>query len=160
MRRVRRFAAFASGVLLYGTAILASTLVDKDVLLTPMRGLISIHLLATLAAAALTALLIFVVALAWGFVTLRPRRGDRRLLTSWCIGGIVVAWMVSMVAGVFALALLPADHRPDLTGMLLTSGAPPMWGVLNVVAVFSGALVASLMARGNLAETSVMRRAA
>lgn len=150
MRSARRFAAFASGILLYGTAILASTLVDKDVLMTPMRSFISARVLAMLAAAAVTALMVFIIAFAWTFVTLRPRQGDRRLLTTWCIGGIVLAWMISMVIGLFMLALQPADHRPDLPGLLLSSGVPPLWGLLNVLGVFGGALLASLMARGGL----------
>ncbi|MBV8603369.1 MAG: hypothetical protein JO224_01665 [Pelomonas sp.] len=160
MRRVRRFAAFASGVLLYGTAILASTLVDKDLLLAPIRSFIAGRYLATLAAAAITALFIFLLAFVWGFITLRPRQGDRRLLTSWCMGGIVLAWMSSMVAGLFVLALQRADHRPDLIGLLLSSGVPPLWGLLNVIAVFAGAILASMTVRSGLTAVSLTRRPA
>ncbi|MBV8603171.1 MAG: hypothetical protein JO224_00665 [Pelomonas sp.] len=158
MRRARRFVAVVSGVLLYAFAILISTIIDKDLLFVPMRQMIQTHILAVLAVAGITASVVFVVALGWAFVTLRPRQGDRRLLSVWCIGGIVVAWMASLVVGLFALAIGPADHRPDLTGLLLYSGTPPFWGLLNVFAVFAGATLASLLASRALPAAAAQRR--
>jgi len=93
------------------------------------------------------ALVLLLLSLVWSYVTVRPPRKSRHTTTSWLLSGIGLAWLGWLIYGVFYFALHPRNYSQGMGALLLSSAAPPLWGLLNIVAVVSGAVLAGVLAR-------------
>ena len=143
MRTTRRVWAFVSGALLYLAALsLAQALAASPwppALLDGLGG--SGSLGALLGQSLLIAALLSSLALVWAYLTVRPMRGQSRSpTTAWCLAGMVLAWLLALIAGVIELSANTAGYQPSLSSLLLSSTVPPLWGLLNVLAVLAGIL--------------------
>lgn len=149
MRHTRRLVAFISGFVLYSIATLSGSALTR---LRLPRSYFSAfgpsgspsQLLAESVLYALPALLL---TMAWSYFVLKPQRRTRRLNTIWCLTGLGLAWMSWLTYGVFYLALHPLPPGQSITAILLSSLAPPMWGVMNGLAALIGVLLAAWLVR-------------
>ncbi len=147
MHDARRVGTFFSGLFLYIAAIafavmLADVHLPRDVhSMLGGRGSLAVLGIEAL----LMALLIFAVALVWSFVTLKRPRKSRRTAIAWFMSGIGAAWLGGLIYGVFHFALNPPSFQ-TMTNLLLASDSPPLWGLLNIIAVICAALLANLLA--------------
>jgi hypothetical protein len=66
------------------------------------------------------------------WITLRIL-GPAGTAARWCLGGIVLGWLYWEVQ--FILLVLPLPNRLPLRTFILDSLIPPVWAVLNVLAV-------------------------
>jgi len=143
-RRARRFGALASGLLLYLTAIrIGSLLSDLDLpraAYAALGGRYSVT--AVVFESLLIALLLFGLALAWSRVTVRPLLPGQRPVTDCYLVGIALAWFCAAIYGTVYLSLSWELKDLPVGLWLLSSGTPPLWGVLNAVAVVGGVLLA------------------
>lgn len=149
MKHSRRIGAFASGLALYSTAVmLGGTLAGLRLpsVLSSWWGHTE-SLPQLLGEAAVYALPIFVLALSWSYVTLRPYRRGRWPATAWCLGGLGLAWLAWLMYGVVRAADTPPLAAVPLSTLLLSPQVPPLWGLLNGLAVLAGVLVAAALAR-------------
>lgn len=149
MKHSRRIGAFASGLALYSTAVmLGGTLAGLrlPLVLTSLWGHTE-SLPQLLAEAAVYALPIFVLALSWSYVTLRPYRRGRWPATAWCLGGLGLAWLAWLMYGVVCAADTTSLVAIPLSTLLLSPQVPPLWGLINALAVLVGVLVAAALAR-------------
>jgi hypothetical protein len=149
MKAARRSVAFVSGLLLYsfciGAAVkYANTGLPRQVY-TQLGGRNS--LMVMLGEAVVVALLLFLVATAWGYVTLRPSRRRHRPYVAWLMSGVGVAWAGWLIFGAFNFALKPRAYSAPLQSMLLSSSAAPLFGALNIFGVVGGVWVAGRLAR-------------
>lgn len=147
MRSVRRVGAFFSGVLLYGSVMGLSSVLAKVRLPVKVYTLLGgrTSMLTVILEAATIALLMGVVALVWAHVTVVPRgpvRRGHRPTTSWCVAGLAVGWLAWTIYGAIYFSLNPKIYGQPLYALLLSSNVPPLWGVLNVLAVLVGVLLA------------------
>ncbi len=148
MHDARRAGAFFSGLFLYCAAIgCASVLAD-------------IHLPRAIAArfggrdslsvvgfeALCLALLVFLGSLPWAYLSVKPARKSRRTSTPWFLSGIGLGWLGGLLYGTFYFALNPRSFE-SMSRLLLASDAPPLWGLLNVVAVICAAVLADKLAK-------------
>jgi hypothetical protein len=149
MLHTRRIGAFFSGLALYCAAMLMSRLLAE--LLGPndlfyvFGGRDSASRI--MGESLVYALPVFVLALGWSYLTVRPQRRGRRPTTGACIWGMGVAWLGWLFYGVFAAAQMPHYSSLSLTAMLLSSLVPPLWGLLNMVAALAGVVTAGSLAR-------------
>lgn len=138
IRTARRIWSFVSGGLLYLSALgLAHTLASQY---WPMswQNLLggSSSWTAQLGQALLIALLLYGFAWVWALFTVRPQRGhSRHPTTGWCLGGMGLAWLLALLAGVLEVSGKAGGYQPSLISLLLSSTVPPLWGSLNGVAV-------------------------
>jgi hypothetical protein len=93
------------------------------------------------------ALLLFVVAAIWGYLTLRPARRRHRPYVGWFMAGIGLAWAGWLVFGAFSFALKPRAYSAPMQTLLLSSSAAPLFGALNIFGVLGGAWVAGRLAK-------------
>jgi len=154
MRSSRRIRAFVSGLLLYGSAlglaVLLSALPWPNAITGALGGSGSFG--ALLAQAGLTACLLFGLALCWAYLSLR--RQGRRATTAWCVGGLGLAWFIGLLFGVFQLSMDAANYQPSIGSVLLSATVPPLWGVLNVLALLAGILMAGRLANRDRSGSS------
>lgn len=148
MKAVRRSIAFFSGALLYcfgiGAAMqYASTGLPRQVY-AQLGGRNSMQVMVGEAVA--IALLLLVIAGVWAYLTLRPARRRHRPYVAWMMSGVGVAWAGWLIFGAFTFALKPRSYSAPLQTMLLSSSAPPLFGVLNVLGVIGGVWVAGALA--------------
>lgn len=145
IRTARRIWSFVSGALLYLSALgLAHSLAGQRWPLS-LQNLLGGQGSWTLqlAQAVLIAALLYGVAWVWAFYTVRPQRGhSRHPTTAWCLGGMGLAWMLALLAGVLEVSSRAGGYQPSLTSLLLSSTVPPLWGSLNGVAVLLAILSA------------------
>jgi hypothetical protein len=149
MKAARRSIAFVSGALMFcfGTAAAmqyAKTGLPRHVY-TMLGGRNSLQVM--LGEALAIALVLFVVAAIWAYVTLRPSRRRHRPYLAWFMAGIGLAWAGWLIFGAFTFALKPRSYSAPLQTMLLSSGAAPLFGALNIFAVLGGAFVAGRVAK-------------
>ncbi|QPF76287.1 hypothetical protein G8A07_27385 [Roseateles sp. DAIF2] len=148
MMHSRRIGAFFSGAALYSAAMLLSGHMAE--LLGPRDFLYlfgSHGSLGRLFGEALTyALPVFLLALGWSYVTVRPYRRGRRPTTAWCLGGMALAWIGWLFYGVVVAAEGPQYSVP-LAALLLSSLVPPLWGLLNSFAALAGVVTAGSLAK-------------
>jgi hypothetical protein len=149
MRKMRPTAAFVSGLFLYSTAVwiggrLASLPLPPEYV-EALGGRYSSLFIST--ESVVIAVVMFGLALGWAFVTVRPWRPGRRPTTIACMTGIGCAWLGWVVYGAFdaSAAVLP-DSMP-VGNWLLSSEMPPLWGVLNIMAIIAGVVFAGSLAR-------------
>lgn len=149
MKAARRSIAFVSGLLLYcfgaGAAMkYASTGLPRQVY-AQLGGRNSLQVM--LGEAIAIALVLFLVALVWGYLTLRPQRRRHRPYVAWMMSGIGVAWAGWLIFGAFSFALKPRAYSAPLQSLLLSSSAAPLFGALNIFGIVGGVWVAGGMAR-------------
>jgi hypothetical protein len=97
--------------------------------------------------AAVIAVFIFVIALAWAYATLRPYHKARRVFTQWCLVGLACGFL-----GAFMVAVLEAPDRgaadmAEVARLLLSPNEPPLWGILNLLAAPLGVWLAGRLVR-------------
>lgn len=157
MKSLRRVSAVFSGVLLYSTALLFSGVISD--LEWPRVFYVALGGRASLAALAVESLLIalpvFGLALAWSYVTVRPPKLGRRPTTAWCLGGLGLAGFGWLVFGAYQMAETPEAFNQSLGKLLLSSSTPPLWGLLNVLAVLLGTVLAGTLARQRYSQLHV-----
>jgi hypothetical protein len=149
MKAARRSIAFFSGLLLYcfgaGAAMkYASNGLPRQVY-AQLGGRNSLQVM--LGEAVAIALLLFILALIWGYLTLRPQRRRHRPYVAWMMSGIGVAWAGWLIFGAFSFALKPRAYSAPLQSMLLSSNAAPLFGALNIFGVVGGVWVAGSLAK-------------
>ena len=103
------------------------------------------------------AALIFIIAAVWAYLTLRPARRCHRPYVAWMMAGIGVAWAGWLIFGAFSFALKPRSYSAPLQTMLLSSGAAPLFGALNIFGVLGGTWVAGALARRRQMSLPVTR---
>jgi len=149
MKAARRSIAFFSGLLLYcfgaGAAMkYASTGLPRQVY-AQLGGRNSLPVM--LGEALAVALLLFLIATVWGYLTLRPQRRRHRPYIAWMMSGVGVAWAGWLIFGAFSFALKPRAYSAPLQSMLLSSNAAPLFGALNIFGVVLGVWLAGRMAK-------------
>lgn len=165
MKAARRSIAFFSGLLLYcfgaGAAMkYANTGLPRSVY-AQLGGRNSLQVM--LGEALAIALLLFLVAAIWAYLTLRPQRRRHRPYVAWMMSGVGVAWAGWLIFGAFSFALKPRAYSAPLQAMLLSSNAAPLFGALNIFGVVGGVWVAGRLAKRrqmNLPSTRSSRRRA
>jgi len=149
MKAARRSIAFVSGALLYcaGAAAAlkyATTGLPRQVYVQ-LGGRNSLPVM--LGEAVAIAVLLFFVALVWGYLTLRPQRRRHRPYLAWMMSGVGTAWAGWLIYGAFSFALQPRAYSAPLQHMLLSSSAAPLFGALNVFAIVGGVWLAGYWAK-------------
>lgn len=149
MKAARRSIAFFSGVLLYcagaGAAMkYASTGLPRQ-MYVQLGGRNSLPVM--LGEALAIVALLFIVALIWGYLTLRPQRRRHRPYVAWMMSGVGAAWAGWLIFGAFSFALKPRAYSAPLQNMLLSSSAAPLFGALNIVGVVAGVWLAGRWAK-------------
>ncbi|WP_144006813.1 hypothetical protein [Pelomonas sp. KK5] len=157
MRDMRRVGAFVSGLFLYVTALVCASMlggvqVPRE-LAKRLGGRDSVQFVLIVALA--IALVVFLLALVWSSLALRLPPKSRRPVNAWFYGGIGVAWLVGLVYGAINFALVPRSYQ-TISTLLLSSNVPPLWGVLNILAVIGASLIGGGVAR-RLAGRRVLR---
>jgi len=152
MRSVRRLGAIFSGLLLYSSVMGLSSALAKVRLpiqiYAPLGGRTS--MLAVILDATVIALLMALLALVWSHITVVPRgplRRGHRPTTSWCVAGVAFGWLAWTIYGAINFSINPRTYVQPLYALLLSSNVPPLWGVLNVVAVLGAVLLAGHWAK-------------
>jgi hypothetical protein len=149
MKAARRSIAFLSGAMLFSFGIGAAMQYARIGLprhvYTSMGGRNSLPVM--LGEAVAIALVLFFIAAVWGYITLRPARRRHRPYVGWFMAGIGMAWAGWLVFGAFNFALKPRAYSAPLQTMVLSSGAAPLFGALNIFGVLGGAWVAGRVAK-------------
>ena len=148
MHDARRAGAFFSGLFLYCAAIgCASMLADihlpRDIA-ARLGGRDSLSVVGV--EALCLALLVFLGSLPWAYLSVKPARKSRRTSTPWFLSGVGLGWLGGLLYGTFYFALNPRSFE-SMNRLLLASDAPPLWGLLNILAVVSAAVLADKLAR-------------
>ena len=164
MKSARRSIAFFSGLLLYcfgaGAAMKYATTGLPRQVYAQLGGRNSLQVM--LGEAVAIALILFLVALIWGYLTLRPQRRRHRPYVAWMMSGVGVAWAGWLIFGAFSFALKPRAYSAPLQSMLLSSNAAPLFGAFNIFGVVGGVWLAGRMAKRRqeaLPSTRSRRRA-
>ena len=149
MKAARRSIAFVSGILLYcfgaGAAMkYAATGLPRQIY-AQLGGRNSLQVM--LGEAIAIALILFLIALVWGYLTLRPQRRRHRPYIAWMMSGIGVAWAGWLIFGAFSFALKPRAYSAPLQSLLLSSNAAPLFGALNIFGVVGGVWLAGRFAK-------------
>lgn len=144
MRHSARLGSFVSGLTLYSAAmLLAGALAGRGLPSELLSSLGEPESLSQLLGEALIyALPMFLLALGWSYVTVRPTRRGRRPTTGWCVAGLALAWLVWVFYGAFDAAAGGGSSEASLAVKLLSPLEPPLWGGLTGPAVLLGVLVA------------------
>ncbi|MCY4752835.1 hypothetical protein [Pelomonas aquatica] len=149
MKAARRSIAFVSGLLLYcfgaGAAMKYAAIGLPRQVYTALGGRGSLPVM--LGEALAIMLLLFLLATFWAFLTLRPTRRRHRPYVAWMMSGVGVAWAGWLIFGAFSFALRPRAYSAPLQTMLLSSGAAPLFGALNIFGVLAGIWLAGRWAR-------------
>ncbi|WP_457445907.1 hypothetical protein [Roseateles sp. P5_E4] len=149
MKAARRSIAFFSGLLLYcfgaGAAMKYATTGLPRQVYAQLGGRNSLQVM--LGEAVAIALLLFIAALIWGYLTLRPQRRRHRPYVAWMMSGVGVAWAGWLIFGAFSFALKPRAYSAPLQSMLLSSSAAPLFGAFNIFGVVGGVWLAGRLAK-------------
>lgn len=149
MKDTRSLTALCSGLLLYGVCwalawLLASIQWPGDWF---PHGLWSRGSLgAALSEAGAIALLVFAIALIWSYLTMRSPKLGQRPTTAWCLAGLGLAWFAWLLMGVFKLSETESAGEQSISVWLLSAVQPPLWGLLNTLALLTGAILAAVLA--------------
>lgn len=156
MRHPARLGAFVSGMALYSSAMLLvgawAGLGLPHGLMEALGGPESLELL--LVEALIFALPLFLLAFGWSYVTVRPTRRGRRPTTAWCLAGLALAWLGWLLYGAAHAAVDGLPARSSVAEMLLSPTTPPLWGLLNGLAVLLGVLIAGALVRRQIAAAA------
>ncbi|MBV8037395.1 hypothetical protein [Roseateles sp.] len=149
MKAARRSIALVSGVLLYcacaGAAMkYANTGLPRQVYVQ-LGGRNSLPVM--LGEAVAIAVVLFIVAAIWAYLTLRPQRRRHKPYVAWMMSGVGSAWAGWLIFGAFSFALKPRAYSAPLQNMLLSSGAAPLFGALNIFGVVAGVWLAGRLAK-------------
>lgn len=140
MKRSTAVTMFLSGVLLYSAAVYIGGYLAAIAI--PQAYFDSLGIYKTLALiieeALFYALPIFLLAAAWGYVTIRPLKIGYRKATLWCLAGVVAGWLGWMAHALILFATDPEPNNFSLEKLTLLMIIPPVWGVLNIAAAPSG----------------------
>lgn len=149
MKNTRRLGAFTSGLALYCLAIGLSTLLADLRLPREVYGLLGgRHSLSVIVGEALAiAVPVFAFALAWAYLSLRPLRLGRRLAMRCYLGGLALAWLGWLIYGAVYFDRYPRTANLPISGLLLSSVIPPVWGLFNTLAVLAATLLAGSQLR-------------
>lgn len=149
MLHSRRIGAFFSGLALYSAAMLMSGLMAELFGPSDFFYLFGSQDSASriVGESLIYALPVFLLALGWSYLTVRPQRRGRRPTTGACMWGMGLAWLGWLFYGVLAAAQMPHYSSLPLTAMLLSSLVPPLWGVLNMVAALAGVIAAGTLVK-------------
>jgi hypothetical protein len=149
MKAARRSVAFISGALLYcfgvGAAMQYAGIGLPRSVYVSLGGRNSLPVM--LGEALAVAALLFVIAGLWAYVTLRPARRRHRPYVAWMMAGVGMAWAGWLVFGAFNFATKPRAYSAPLQTMLLSSGAAPLYGALNIFGILGGVWAAGTLAR-------------
>lgn len=149
MKAARRSIAFASGALLFctgaGAAMQYAAIGLPRYIYAQFGGRNSPQVMGAEAVA--IALVLFAVAVVWGYLTLRPARRRHRPYVAWMMAGVGLAWAGWLIFGAFSFAVKPRAYSAPLQTMLLSSNAAPLFGALNIFGVLGGVWVAGALAR-------------
>lgn len=149
MKAARRAIAFVSGALLYSVAVVSAMKYANTGLprawYAALGGRSSLGVVFGEAVA--IALVLFLLALGWSYLTLRPTRRRHRPYVAWLLAGIGLAWAGWLISGAFDFALQPRAYAAPLRTILLASNAAPLFGVLNILGVLGGAWLAGHFAK-------------
>ncbi len=149
MKDTRSLTSLCSGLLLYGVCwtlawMLASIHLPGDLFPYAIwnRGSLG----SVLSEAGAIALLLFLIALAWSYFTVRSPKLGKRPTTAWCLAGLTLAWFAWLLIGVFKLSESETTSEQSLSVILFSAAQPPLWGLLNTLALLMGAVVAGVLA--------------
>ncbi len=149
MKAARRSIAFFSGLLLYcfgaGAAMQYANIGLPRQVYVQLGGRNSLPVM--LGEAVALALILFVVAVVWGYLTLRPQRRRHRPYIAWMMSGVGAGWACWLIFGAFSFALKPRAYSAPLQNLLLSSNAAPLFGALNIFAVLAGVWLAGTLAK-------------
>ena len=149
MKAARRSIAFFSGVLLYcfgaGAAMQYATTGLPRQVYVALGGRNSLPVM--LGEAIVIALLLFAIAVLWGYLTMRPTRRRHRPYVAWMMSGVGLAWVGWLIFGAFTFALKPRAYSAPLQTMLLSSSSAPLFGALNIFGVVGGVWLAGSFAK-------------
>ncbi len=74
------------------------------------------------------ALPIFVLAVTWSFLSIRPVRTRHRRATLCCLAGVVAGWFGWAIAGLVQFAAHPSAQPLPWTTLAVAILVPPIWG--------------------------------
>lgn len=149
MKYARRWLAWSSGVVLYGVVIVASRFVSDS----SVPGDFASRFAETgsfglaFGEAAVVAVFVFVLALAWAYLTLRPYRRGRRVFTQWCLVGLACGFLGAFMVTLFDAPDRAAAGAAEMALLLLSPNEPPLWGILNLLAAPCGVWLAGTLVR-------------
>lgn len=148
MFSLRRLGALLSGLLLYCVVMLVVSTLASLPSPAPLLGQLGLRpsLPQEIAAATLLATPVFVLALAWSYVTVRPYKRGRRPTTAWCMSGLGLSWLGWLLFGLLHASETSALGELPLSTLLLSSSVPPLWGLLNLLGAALGVLLAGALA--------------
>ena len=149
MNDARRVGTFFSGLFLYAVSVGGASMLAGYHLPREISRQLGGRQSATVIGieALLIALVVFLLSLVWSTLSLKPpRKKGRRSVTSWFYSGVLAAWLVGLLYGVFYFALNPRTYQTT-ADLLLTSDVAPLWGVLNTVALLVASLIGGALAR-------------
>ena len=149
MNDARRVGTFFSGLFLYAVSVGAASMLAgfhlPREIARPLGGRESATVIGL--EALLIALGVFMLALVWSTLSLKPpKKKGRRSITSWFYSGILAAWLAGLLYGVFQFALNPHSYQ-STANLLLSSDVAPLWGVLNAIALLAASLLGGALAR-------------
>lgn len=161
MQSGRRFFTFLSGIALYTSAIVLSNVLST---ITLPRSWVLIAgrsdtMIAQAWKASLLALPLLLLAALWVNVTLRARQRSRKHVVSWVFGGLVAGWLAWLMYGFVVFGVQTAERTSTVAAMLFSSKLPPLWGLMNTVGIFLGALIGLWLVPERV-STRAARRAA
>jgi hypothetical protein len=148
-RDTRNLTALCSGLFLYGLGwALAWSLADIRLPadLFPHAWFRRGSLGAVLSEAGAIALLLFALSLSWCYFSMRSAKLGQRPTTVWCLAGLGLAWFGGLLIGVLTLSDTPSAAEQSLALLLFSATQAPLWGLLNALALLTGALLAGAFA--------------
>ncbi|MDY0743658.1 hypothetical protein SNE35_04040 [Paucibacter sp. R3-3] len=149
MSDARRVGTFFSGLFLYSVSVGGASMLSQYHLPRETAKQLGGRESATVIGieALLIALLVFMLSLVWSTLSLKPpKKKGRRSITSWFYSGILAAWLAGLLYGVFFFAMNPRSYQ-TMADLLLSSDTPPLWGVLNTIALLLASLIGGKLAR-------------
>jgi MFS family permease len=149
MISTRRTWALCSGILLYLAAWTLAWLLAEVRLPTEVfpHALVSRgSTQAVVGEAGLIAVLLLGLAWLWSYFTVRSPKRGRRPTVGWFVLGLGLAWFVCLLVGVYKLSEQDGSLEMPLSVLLFSANQPPLWGLLNTLALLLGVALAGFFA--------------
>jgi hypothetical protein len=149
MKNVRRIAALVSGFALYNVLVFVGGFLAALQIPRAYFAWFGPHkVLALVLEEAVTfGLPVFLLALAWSYLTIRQFRGAWWPSTWWCFGGLALAWFAWLIYSLSYLMINPVPSQFPFGTLLLSFLIPPVWGILNTIAAPCGVMLGGRLAR-------------